>query len=192
MSQLLNVKNIAFIRSATEFSGDLGVKIAEALESIALQASNGQQQTNANPTGTPQPPPAPDNLHVMGQNGHFSIAIAHDAPFYRGINYSVEHADNPQFTNPHAIDMGASRNHNVFLGNVTRYWRAVAAYGNSGPSSPVYMGGFAQPTPVQGGGDIGGPAFTASQGSGTGRPGVGLQGPGKEPYRPVKGAPPIR
>lgn len=182
------IKNLSFIRS----SGDFGTKLAEALESIAQQASNGQQQANVNPTGQPQPPPAVDSLQVTGQNGHFNISIAHNQKFFRGVNYFVEHADNPHFTNSHVIDMGASRNHNIFLGNVTRYWRAYSSYGSSPPSKPTYMGAAAQPQAVEGGGSVGGPAFTVAQGSGTGAAGVGLQGQGVEPYRPAAGGPPVR
>lgn len=185
---MIDVKNLAFIRSHSE----LGTKIAEAFDSVVQQASNGQEQTNANPTGSPNPPPPVDALHVTGQNGHFNIAVEHNQPFYRDVKYFVEHADNPHFKNPHVIDLGTSRNHNIFLGNVTRYWRAYSSYGSSGPSAPVYMGSRSQPQAIQGGGAIGGPSFTAAQGSGTGQAGVGLEGQGKVPFRPVAGGPPVR
>lgn len=186
-------KNDAYIRSLSskEFP-DLGSKLVEALNDLAQQIANGHQQGNFNGKGAPLPPPTVDGLTVKGQNGHFQIAISDNNRIYRGVRYYVEHSDNPAFTNPHVIALGDSRNHSIFLGNVTRYWRAYSAYIGSGPSSPVYHGGSASPLAVQGGGTVGGPAFLQGESSGTGTTGTGLSGPGRAPYRSVNGAPPVR
>jgi hypothetical protein len=128
---------------------------------------------------------------VSGQNGHFNVALSDQNNVYAGVNYFAAHADNPNFTNAHIIDLGASRNHNVFLGNVGRYWMGYSSYANSAPSSPRYHGGT-QPAIVQGGGTNAGPQFLDSQGSGTGSPGVALSGPGPVPYRTSDGKTPIR
>ena len=184
----VQVKNASFLRTLHDG------KLLEALESLATQVSNLQQQTNANGTGQPQAPPTIGGLKVTGQNGHFNIAISDPSnPIYRDVHYWVEHADNPHFLNPHVIHMGQSRNHNLFLGNVTRYFRAFSSYSSSPPSSPVYHNN-SQGTPmaVQGGGSVGGPLFTESQSSGTGSPGEGLQGPGVKAFRSTNGAPPSR
>lgn len=186
------VKNITAIRSASADSPDVFTKIAEALESIAMQSANGQQQTNANPTGSPNPPPQVHGVSVTGQNGFMHVAIKDENPIYRGIRYYVEHADNAQFTNPQIVALHDARNATIAVGNQKRYVRVYSAYSSSAPSDPVYHGSAAQPIAVNGGGSDSGPAFLPSQGSGTGPAGAGLQGPGVQPYRPVAGAPPTR
>jgi|SRR5580692_11781741 hypothetical protein len=170
---------------------DIGPFLYEALHSVQAQATSVEQQVNANPTGQPQAPPAINSLKVTGQNGHFQIAIQDSSPIYRDIHYWAEHASNQNFTDPVVIHMGQSRNYNEFLGNVGRYWRAYSSYSSSPPSAPVYHGG-ASPQIVMGGGSVGGPNFAASEGSGTGAAGQGLQGPGVSPFRTSTGAPPVR
>lgn len=163
------------------------------IDQIAQGVNSIEQQTNANATGGPQPPPPINALHVTANAGHFNIGINHEgAEFYRGIQYYVEHADNPQFTNSHTEELGTTRNANLFLGNSTRFFRAYAAYDNSHPGQPAYHGSPAQPIAVTGGGAVPGPSFLPSQGSGTGTPGQGHQGPGGVPYRSNTGKPPIR
>jgi hypothetical protein len=184
---VIQIKNAAFLR--TLYDG----KLVEALESLATQVSNVQQQTNANGTGSPQAPAAIGGLKVTGQNGHFNIAITDNSPIFRDVHYWVEHADNQHFLNPHVVHMGQSRNHNLFLGNVTRYFRAFSSYSSSPPSQAVYHNNpQGRPMAVQGGGTVGGPLFTEAQSSGTGAPGQGLQGPGVAPFRSTTGAPPSR
>lgn len=185
----LDIKNLATIRSAQEWTPSLAAQFAEALQSIALAHNNVESQVNGNATGGPQPPPKIDAVSVTGQNGFLHVAVHHDASFFRGIRYYVEHADNPQFTDPQVVALHDVRNVTIPVSG-TRYVRAYSAYSGSAPSEPVYHGSVAQPTPVVAGGI--GPALLPSQGSGTGQPGVGLQGPGKEPFRPVAGAPPTR
>jgi hypothetical protein len=189
----MSIRNLDYLRSLSskEFP-DLGAKLYEALADLDQQHSTLAQQVNGNSTGQPIAPPPIAGLTVTGQNGHFQIGITDTAPIYRGINYTVEHADNPHFINPHYIDMGHSRNHDLFLGNVTRYFRAYSSYGSSPPGPPLYHGTAASPKPVQGGGTVGGPSFLPSQGSGTGAAGEGLQGPGTIPFRSSTGAPPVR
>lgn len=182
------VRNLDFIRNIPQF----GAKLYESLQDIISQGGNVQQQTNANGTGQPQPPPGIDGVNVTGQNGHFNIAIKDNNPLYRDVHYYVEHASNSQFTDPHVIHLGHTRNHSVFLGNVTRFFRAYSAYPSSKSSPPQYHGGAASPTPVNGGGAIGGPSFLPSEGSGTGAAGQGLSGPGPIPFRSATGAPPVR
>ena len=181
----MNVRNLEDIRAKDQ-------KLYEALTDIINQHLNTSQQTNSNPIGNPEPPPAIAGLKVSASNGHFQVAINDPNPIYRGVSYFVEHADNPNFTNPHVEELGASRNANFFFGNSTRYFRAYSAYGSSSPGAPAYHGDPAAPEPVSGGGSIAGPDFLASQGSGTGSPGQGLSGPGPIPFRSTDGAPPIR
>lgn len=189
----MNIKNIDYIsKLASKEFPELGPKLAEALKSIAQQTANVAQQLNGNGSGSPQPPPPVNGLKVTGKNGHFNIAIQDGNKIFRDIHYYVEHSDNPHFTNPSVIHLGHSRNHSIFLGNVTRYWRAYSAYASSSTSSPAYHGSPTSPVGVVGGGTIGGPEFLPSEGSGTGAPGVGLSGPGPVPFRSPNGAAPIR
>ena len=186
------IRNLEYLRSlSTAELPDLGAKLYEALSDLLSQQQTLAQQMNGNGQGQPSAPPAVQGLKVQAANGHFQIAIQDDAPVYRGVRYYVEHADNPQFTNPHVLRLGDARNHNIFLGNVKRYFRAYSSYGSSAPGSAVYHGG-AQPVAVEGGGENAGPAFLPSEGSGTGARGQGLQGPGQVPFRSVNGAPPVR
>ena len=185
---MINVKNLDYIRGLPEW----GPKVAEALQSIADGHNTTEQQTNTNSEGQPIPPPAINGRTVTGQNGHFNVAITDNNSIYRGIRYYVEHADNPHFINAHKVALHDTRNTNLFLGNVTRYFRAYSAYSSSAPSAPAYHGSASQPIAVTGGGTVGGPSFTADRGSGTGTAGVGLSGPGPVPYRAAKGAPPTR
>lgn len=185
----LEIKELSFLRGVDHWTPDLGAKLAEALHSAQQAINNLEAQTNGNVTGSPQPPPKLGGISVTGQNGYLHVAIQHDAHFYRGINYFVEHADNAQFTDPHVVPMGAARNISIPVGG-TRYVRAYASYASSPPNEPVYHGSQVEPIAVDAG--AGGPALLPSQGSGTGQPGVGLQGPGREPFRPVAGAPPVR
>lgn len=184
----MSIRNLDWVRSLPQ----IGAKFYEMFKDVSDQLTTVEQQTNSNRTAPPNAPPSIGGLKVTGQNGHFNIAITDASPVYRGVNYFVEHADNPHFTNPHVIDLGASRNHNIFLGNVTRYFRAYSSYAGSPIGSPAYFGSGAQPTPVVGGGENSGPNFTASQGSGTGAAGAGLQGPGVAPFRSTNGKPPSR
>ena len=132
----ISVKNLDFIRQYQE----IGTKLAEALQQIADAHNQVEQQGNFNSTGQPKAPPPVQGLMVQASNGHFQVAIDHNVDRYRGVNYFVEHADNPNFTDSHTEEMGASRNANLFLGDSTRYFRAYAAYPGSAPGDPAYHG----------------------------------------------------
>lgn len=187
----LDLKNLTYLKQLSEWTPDMGAKLSEDLQSIQKALNNLETQTNGNVGGPPQPPGKIDGIHVTAANGHFSVAITDQNQLYRGVQYFVEHSDNPQFTNPITEHIGTTRNWSKFLGNTTRYFRAYSAYQASHPSEPVYHGDAATPLAVSGGGTVAGPPATTSQGSGTGPAGVGLQGPGKEPWR-GGGAPPAR
>ncbi len=182
------IRNLNYIRSLPVF----GDRLYEAISDLDHQHQTVAQQTNSNPTGQPLPPPAIDSLTVTGQNGHFHAQIHHSADFYRGVEYHIEYADNQAFQNPRPVALGPSREWHDFLGNGTYFFRAFAAYPSSPAGPAAYHGGATRPQPVSGGGLIGGPAFLAPQGSGTGAPGEGLSGPGPIPFRSSTGAYPIR
>lgn len=181
----MSVRNLDYIRQ-------MDPRLYEAIADIIQQHQTLTQQVAGNSTGQPEPPPPISGLKVTGQNGHFHIQITDNNPIYRGIRYQAEYADNPNFTHAQPVRMGDARNHTVFLGNGTYYWRAYSAYISSHPSDPAYHGDAGLPLPVSGGGDIGGPALLPPQGTGTGSPGEALSGPGKIPFRSADGVPPKR
>lgn len=188
-----DIRNLEFIRSLTSAENPgWGSKMFEALQDIQQNQNTITQQVNGNIAGQPQAPPAVNSMKVKAQNGHFQVSIQDNNEISRGVSYHVEHADNPQFTNSHTEHLGPTRNANLFLGNVTRYFRAYSSYGSTAISEPAYHGNKATPTAVQGGGSVGGPAFLASEGSGTGAAGQGLSGPGPIPFRSTTGKVPIR
>ncbi len=172
------------LQSGQPVPDGFGSKLGDALQDIQKQATVTEGQGNLNPSGQPDSPPPIGGLSVVAQNGHFDIAISDgNAGIRRGINYWVEHDTSPDFTNPHHIDLGQSRNHTVFLGNQTLYWRGYSSYGSSPAGPAAYHGSPVKPLPVSGGGIVG-PGFRqASQGAGTGAPGQGLYGPGPVPIR---------
>lgn len=169
---LVTIKNLAFIRTLPV----IGARLYESLLSVQDGVSNVEQQTNTSSSQQPSPPPAINGLKVnTGPGGEFQAAITDQGNVSRGVNYFIEHADNPQFNNPHIIDNGTSRNWAGHMGNQTLYWRAYSSYGSSPASPAVYHGSQASPAPVTGG-VVGSRA--PSQGAGTGAPGQGLYGPG--------------
>ena len=171
------IPNLQFIRSLP----GIGSRLYESLKAVQDQTSNIEQQTNSAAQQQPAPPPAIDALQVStGPGGEFQVAITDNGQISRGIQYFAEHDSDPNFTNPHVIDMGQSRNASVFMGAQTLHWRAYSAYSGSMPSAPAYHGSPTQPIPVTGG--IAGPR-SQSQGSGTGAPRQGLQGRGPVPQR---------
>lgn len=187
------IRNLDWVRGLrVENVPDFGAKLYESLSDLDRHLGNVTEQTNANRTGQPLSPPAPNTLNVIAQDGHFHAEIADGGKFYRGIHYYIEHADNPSFQNPVTVHLGSTRSWDKFLGNSTRYFRAYSAYGSSPAGPPVYHGSVVAPQPVTGGGSIPGPKFLPSQGSGTGTPGQGGQGPGSAAYRSPTGAPPVR
>ncbi len=190
MSEIPNLAQIR--RWSTPEIPDLGARLYEALRKIASDHSTLAQQVNGSGTGNPTPPPAVQAMTVTGQNGMFDIRIKDSSPIYRGIRYYAEYDTSPAFSAPKRIFMGDSRDHTIFLGNQTLYWRGYSSYIGSGPSAPAYHGGALAPAPVIGGGSIGAPATQPSEGTGTGNGTPAPEGPGIAPFRSTTGAPPAR
>ena len=182
---MTGIRNLNYLRNKDP-------KLFETLSDIIQQHSNLTEQVNGNSTGQPLAPPNVAGVTVTAQNGHFNVAIQDQGKIYRDVHYYVEHADNPSFANPQIIHLGHSRNHDIYLGNVTRYFRAYSAYASSAAGDPAYHGSPIAPLPVVGGGADPGPLFQQSEGSGTGTRGQGLSGPGPVPFRSTTGVPPTR
>lgn len=166
----MQIPNLAFIKN------QFGARLYEAFNSIQTQSQASEQQTNANPLGHPDPPPAINGVHAStGPGGEFQVAITDNGMVSRGVKYFIEHDSDSQFSNPHIIDNGTSRNWAGHMGNQTLYFRAYSSYGSSATSPAAYHGSKAQPLPVTGG--VAG-TRAPSQGAGTGAPRQGLHGPG--------------
>lgn len=179
-----NLEFLKSVRSGEPIPDGFGARLFEALRAIGAQSANTEQQSNTNPQGQPLPPPSPNGINVAAKDGHHTVTISDQNPgVKRGVNYWLERDTSPNFSNPHIIDLGQSRNHSEFLGNGTYYWRGYSSYGSSPASKPVYHGSEVQPQAVNAGGPIGAPAVLESQGSGTGAPREGLVGPGPVPVR---------
>lgn len=173
----MTIKQLAWIRTIPF----LGGRLHDAFKSIQNGMTAFEQQANLSATTQPKAPPALNGFKVTpGPGGEFQISISDNGQISRGIHYWAEHDTTPAFANPHIIDIGQTRNHSVYLGSQTLYWRGYSSYASSPPSAPVYHGSAAVPLPVTGGTPG---ARSASQGSGTGAPGQGLSGPGPVPAR---------
>ena len=146
-------KNLSWIRSLKiPDVPDFGARLYDSIKSIGTQVTNLEQQANLNAQGEPAAPPPIQGVHVStGPSGEFQIAITDSGNVNRGINYFAEHSTDPQFGNPHVIDMGASRNHSIYLGGQPLYWRAYSSYANSPASAPAYHGSAQSPVAVVGG-----------------------------------------
>lgn len=190
MSQL-SIRNLSYIRAMKPDDPQMGSRLYEALQDLITHDQNLASQTNANPKGPSQPPPAINGVQVSAQNGFAHVAITDNNQVYRGIRYYAVHSASNQFSNPQIVPMGDSRNVTIPIGNQTRHFAVYSSYLNS-PPSPMIMHGGATPTPVSGGGSDAGPAFLDGQGSGTGAPGVSHSGPGPVAFRSTTGAPPTR
>jgi hypothetical protein len=191
----LKIRNLDYLRTtdpATAGTG-YGARLYEAMQDLNSAVSNHLLQTNSNPTGEPQPPPSPMGIQVTARDGYAHIALNDQGPLYRGVQYWVQHASTPQFTD--AIHTQASgtelRNHTEFIGNQTRYFQAYKSYAASGPTEPVIHGGVT-PTAVQGGGSVAGPLFLPPQGTGTSPASGNPSGPGNVAFRSTSGVPPVR
>lgn len=190
----MKIKNAAYFKGVKIPGFEaFGRYLSETLNYIGNAHDATSQGTNVDPDGGQLPaPPQVSGLQVSSRDGYVHVAVTdRNQSLYRSPHYFVEHADNPQFTNPIQETNGPGRNITFPVGNQTRYVRVFSAYPTSAPSQPVVHGG-AIPTPVFGGGNGSGPLFLPSQGSGTGAPGVGGQGPGTAPYRGQTTVPPTR
>ena len=191
----LKIRNLDYLRTTDPATAGptYGARIYEAIHDLSSALSNSLSQTNSNPIGEPQPPSSPLGIQVTARDGYMHVAINDQEPLYRGVQYWVAHADNPNFTN--AIHTQASgtelRNHTEFIGNQTRYVQAYKSYPWSGPTPPIIHGG-AIPIAVQGGGNVAGPLYLPSQGTGTGTAGQHPSGPGPVAFRSSDGKPPVR
>jgi hypothetical protein len=186
----VSLRNLRFLRNVRlDGFSEFGPKLYEALKDSENAHNTLESQVNGNLSGLPAAPPQLSALRVVAGSGIFHFSIDHNADFYRGVNYHLEYAEDPQFGNPFPIDIGSAREHRSTLGPMVLYARASASYGISPPGPWVYYGG-ATPQPINGA--LAGlpPLPAQSSGSGTGFPLQGLSGPGQTAFRGTN--PPVR
>ena len=150
--------------------------------------------------------PAPDPVNSTEVKGVFDttknqvtcpgeilhFVHTHNSSIKRGIQYVTEiSANDPNFTNPHPVDTGASRSGFVHLpanddvGNpVPYYLRVTPQHQGSLPAKPTVYGTLSKPTTIWMTG-ITNMTLLTSQGAGTARPGQGGQALGKVSIRPA-------
>jgi hypothetical protein len=187
---MLKIRNLDYLRNADPATSGTGygARLFEALQDLNNAVSNHIMQTNGNPTGEPQAPPALDSIKVTSTTTGHHVSLTHNADVYRGIEYHAVYADNPQFTNAFPVYMGPSREADVATGSKSLYFGAFPQYPTGKPGPIVYHGGN-RPIAVQGGMES---PLGTSQGSGTGAAGVAHSGHGPVQFRSSTGKLPTR
>jgi hypothetical protein len=145
-----------------------GDKLSQALQYIVDGVNLGHANAAVAAAGSVAPPPRLDSFNVTTDAMGFAyFGLKHNGNIQRGVNYFVEHADNPGFVGAHIVHLGTSRNGvPLYIGNSTRYFRAYAGYQGSDEVSERTNFGGASPTAVTGGGSAPA-AFQQSYGAGT-------------------------
>jgi hypothetical protein len=175
------IRNLATLRNMPTW----GSRLVEAFADVQRQLSNLSVQSNGSLSSpTNAPPPQINALHVDGGAGIYHAYVTDNNPnLYRGVEYTAEYSQNPDFSDFHVVHMGPSRDHRMNIGLPgPLYWRAYSGYGpSSPPSTAVYHGG-GQPVGVNAGGAVA-PPLKPGQGSGTNFPTQGAGGYGNLPWR---------
>lgn len=128
------------------------------------------RQVNASPVGIMDSPPPISSINAVGAGGNHAVVITDNNPVKQGIIYHFEYSSSPNFPTGqvYLAQSGPSRSLTGFaLGKGKFFWRGYSQYPGSPPSAPVYYGTQSNPTGVDAGGSITGPAAPPSTGSGT-------------------------
>lgn len=150
--QLEGGRELSYLTQKDPYLGSLFARVITSINNFGLN-------TAVSPTGK-LPPPAPVNaIQVQGTFDsntntitapsellHFTLT--HNSSVRKGIQYISEISDNPDFTQPHVIDHGASRSAFVSLpsqdndGNPNSYYlRSYPQYHGSDPAPRTTLGG---------------------------------------------------
>ena len=119
----------------------------------------------ASAVGKLAPPPPINSIQVAGtQNGNVITApseilhwtMAHNGEVQKGARYFSEIDTNPNFTQPHVVDHGASRTGLLHLpamassgAKQTYYLKSYVQYPGSDPSEHTVLGGLTNATQIQ-------------------------------------------
>lgn len=138
----------------------IGPHLSEALRILEEGVNNLGNHIAVDPAGTIPSPPAPQSLTVKTNGtGLVHAMISDENSIQKNLSYFLEYSENPAFTQPHVVHLGASRTMSPILlpskddsGNPqTFFFRAYSQYHGSHPSGPIYFGGNT-PTAVNPGG----------------------------------------
>lgn len=144
-----------------------------------VNAFSVQMGLDANRSFPAPGPPQQVIASVAAATGLMQVSIVDKQPKGRLINYFVDYANNPAFTNAITVPMQATRTCRMYLGVGTYYVRAYSQYFGSNPSQKINVGG-AVPTPLVVAGEVP-PGGGVPQGSGGGNAGGGGFG-GTSPF----------
>jgi hypothetical protein len=166
MSVKVQIKNLGYIQK-TDF------KYAEAFEDVGNAVGNVANQTASDPTGannTPAPIGGIQAQHLG--NGILDFAITDNGAVQRAVDYVVELANNPGFSNARTVHFSPSRNGTVTVPNGNWYLKGYHQYRFGGrPSRPIVTG------PINVTGSVNG-ILLDGQGCGVAAPGTTGQGAG--------------
>lgn len=153
----------------------IGRYLQQALTKIQSSVNTLGSTLAVDPNGTNNPKPDPiQNLTVKASNGFYHAVISDSNQIQKGLNYFVEYDTDPNFTQPHVVHLGASRQMSPVQlpskaddGTTPTPWhfRGYSQYRGGDPGDPVNFGGKT-PTPVSGGGSLS-MTLIPSTGSGT-------------------------
>lgn len=166
----LSVRNLAWLRKL-DVPGvpSFGARMHEIVNDLIGGTNTLEQQGNFSLSGHPPPPPQPDGITVVPHPQGVDVSIQHSGNFYQGVQYQVDHADNPAFQGARTVDLGQSRNAVIPVGPWSGYYQVRALYPNGQSTAPVIFGGHA-PKIVHGG-SVSVASLLPSEGCGTTRPG---------------------
>lgn len=132
------------------------VELATALEKVQDAANFIGTQIGVNPAGKQQEPPPIEAVNVAAGNGMVHVALTHNAPISKNIQYFTEWS-NDSGGSWHVVHHGASREATIPLpaktvtGSATQNYifRSYAQYlGSDATAQKTYFGGSAAPTVV--------------------------------------------
>jgi hypothetical protein len=175
----LDLRNLDWLRKLSiQGAPDFSARMSEVFSDLSRDVNTMEQQTNSNMQGTPDPPPAIDNLQVVPHPQGVQYRIVHNGDFYQSPQYEIDCSSKGV---THTYDVGTSRNGVLPVGNLTANYQVRARYPNGQSTSASVLRGS-----VIGG--TGSSDLLPSEGAGTTKRG---QPPGfGGPYRGSK--PPVR
>src|ERR1700675_457714 len=158
MARLTGGRELNYVSQKDAYVGTLFQRIIHAVNQLASNSAVAA-------VGKLSPPSPIDSIQVKGvqvgnvitvpgETLHFTLT--HNAPIQKGIQYVSEWDTNPNFTQPHVIDHGASRTHTMVLPTFqddgttpnAYYLRSYSQYHGSDPSKITVLGGLANATKI--------------------------------------------
>ena len=128
---------------------------ASFLQEIVRSINNVARGAGVAVSGDNLAPPPVNAITIKASGEQIHAVLSHSAQVTRSINYFLEADTSEGFTQPHVMDIGASRSHVFMLPTLNDsgaiqpwYLRAYAQYPGSPPSKPTVYGGLTGPTAI--------------------------------------------